>query len=309
MLSSRRPTASSKTRSPRSPDVRPAILTAGAVLEQGAGWLAGQGILGARLDARLLLEHALGVTREHLLTHPETVVESAAHAWYLGLLRRRAAGEPLAYLVGSREFYGRAFRTDRRALIPRPETELLVELGLGAVAAWRQRSVAPLVVDVGTGSGAVAVSLAAEAGVRVVGTDVSWPALTLACQNASALAQAERVKLVQADLLAGLSGPVHVILANLPYIPAGRELPREVHAFEPSRALIGGTLGWEVIERLLVQARDRLAPGAVVALEVDDQGQARPVAARARSLYPGATINIDRDAAGLERVVRIATHG
>lgn len=309
MLSLRRPTASSKTRSPRSPDVRPATFTAGALVEQGAGWLAGQGILGARLDARLLLEHALGATREQLLAHPETVVESAAYQLYLGLLRRRAAGEPPAYLVGSREFYGRAFRTDGRALIPRPETEMLVEIGLGAVAAWRQRSLEPLVVDVGTGSGAVAVSLAAEAGVRVVGTEVSWPALTLARQNVTALGQGERVRLVQADLLAGLRGPVHVILANLPYIPAGRKLPREVQAFEPPRALFGGTLGWELIERFLAQARDRLVPGGLVALEVDDRGQANPVAARARSLYPGAAITIDRDAAGLERVVRIEAHG
>src|SRR5947209_1125100 len=172
--------------------------------------------------------------------------------------------EPVAYLLGARECYGRMFKVDRRPLIPRPETELLVDLGKAAVARWRASGVEPIVVDVGTGSGAVAVSLAAESNVRVIATDLSLDALLLARENASK--HVARVNLAVTDLLEGLRGPLHVVVANLPYVPTGRALPRHVAAYEPPLALFGGPRGTELIERLLREARPALTPGAEFAL-------------------------------------------
>ena len=223
---------------------------------------------------------------------------------YQTLLARRHASEPVAYLVGEREFYGRAFRVDRRALIPRPETELLVEIGMAAVDHWRVRGVEPSIVDVGTGAGAIAVSLALERGVRVVATDISRQALSLARQNVQLIGG--QVVLVQADLLNGLRGPFHLVLANLPYVPSTRNLPSDVREYEPHVALFGGQRGTELIERFLSEARSALAVDGELAVELDEQEQAAPVAALARQLYPGAAVSICRDNGGYDRVVRVS---
>src|SRR5205085_2983221 len=190
-----------------------------------------------RLDAQLLLGHVSGWRRADVLAHPERCVPAAIESAFAELVARREMSEPVAYLLGEREFYGRMFKVDRRALIPRPETELLVDLGKAAVARWRESGVEPIVVDVGTGSGAVAVSLAAESNVRVIATDVSLDALLLARENAAN--HEAQVNLAVTDLLAGLRGPLHVIVANLPYVPSTRALPRDVAAYEPPLALFG----------------------------------------------------------------------
>jgi release factor glutamine methyltransferase len=261
----------------------------------------------ARLDAELLLGHVTGWTRTELLAHPERPVSVHLERAFQTLVGRRGASEPMAYLLGEREFYGRSFRVDGRALIPRPETELLVELGLSAVARWREAGISPTVFDVGTGAGAIAVSLAAEANVRVIATDVSSGALSLARENAFLHGVAQQVFLVQADLLAPIRGPLHVVLANLPYVPVSRPLPRDVKDYEPGVALFGGQRGTELIERLLEQAAALLAPGAELAVELDEEEQAAPVASLARRLYPAAEVSICQDAGGYDRVVRVAT--
>jgi release factor glutamine methyltransferase len=161
------------------------------------------------------------------------------------------------------------------------------------------------VVEVGTGSGAVAISLAAETGCSLVATDLSWDALALARENASALGQAARVSFVQTDLLAGLRGPLQVVLANLPYIPSGRVLPPDVADYEPDVALYAGPSGTELLERLLRQALSRLPERFEVALELDECDQARPMLNLARTLYPTAEVSIRRDAGGYERVLLI----
>jgi release factor glutamine methyltransferase len=268
--------------------------------------LTASGSPSGRLDAELLLGDVLSVPRVDVLAHPERIVPPDAEAAFRRLIARREASEPIAYLLGEREFYGREFRTDARALIPRPETELLVELGLAAVARWRADGVEPRVVDVGTGCGAIGVSVAAECGARVVGTDVSFEALTLARENA-ALYDA-RVVAVQADLLRGLRGPLHVVLANLPYVPSARALPRDVAGYEPHVAIFGGERGTELIARLLHEARGVLTPGAELAMELDEEEQAAPIAALARELYPSATVTIRQDAGGYERVVQVTSH-
>ena len=252
----------------------------------------------------MLLALSLGATRVDVLTHPERQLSAEQEHVFDALVARREKNEPIAYLLGEREFYGRSFRVDRRALIPRPETELLVDLGKAAVARWREAGVEPSVLDVGTGCGAVAISLAIECGIAVTGTDVSFAALSLAQDNAHQLGCASRW--VQADLLDGLRGPLHVVVANLPYVPRARWLPSDVRDYEPSVALFGGERGTELIERLLHAARRVLVPGAELAVELDEEAQAGPVADLARGLYPSAAVSVCRDAGGYDRVVRLA---
>ena len=256
-----------------------------------------------RIDARLLLEHVTGWSREQVLAHPEWQVGDAERLRFEALAARRRADEPIAYLVGEREFYGRMFKVDRRALIPRPETEALVALGVAAVNRGRTTGVEPRVVDVGTGCGAIAVSVALEAGVGVVATDVAFAALSLARENATL--HRANMSVVQANLLQGLRGPFHVVLANLPYVPRGRSLPRDVVGYEPSVALFGGERGTELIERFLKEARTLLAPGAELCVELDEEEQASPVAALAQRLYPNADVSVCQDAGGYDRVVRV----
>jgi release factor glutamine methyltransferase len=236
-----------------------------------------------------------------VLAHPEWDVSAAREHAFRALVARRLAAEPVAYLTGEREFYGRTFRVDRRALIPRPETELLVDLGLAAVRRFGEARI----VEVGTGSGAVAVSLALEAAVAVVATDLSVAALTLARENANGLG-ARGVRLVAADLLRGLRGPFDVVLANLPYVPSGRQLPRDVVGYEPAVALFGGSRGTELIERLLEEARPLLADSGELCVELDEEEQATPVASLAQTLYPSAEVSVCQDAGGYDRVVRVA---
>jgi len=244
-----------------------------------------------------------------VLAHPEWAPGPAQSAAFEALVGRRAAREPIAYLVGEREFYGRALRVDRRALIPRPETELLVGLGIRAIARWRAAGVEPVVVDVGTGSGAIAVTLAAETGASVVAIDVSWAALTLAAENAALHGQGGRVRLVRGDLLAGVRAPVHVVVANLPYLPTGRRLPRDVAAYEPGIALYAGPTGTEVSERLLRQAVSVLAPGGALVLELDQREQAARLQWLADTLWPTAATEVQRDTGGRERVLWLRTDG
>jgi release factor glutamine methyltransferase len=279
--------------------------SAGAAVTAATRRLRRAGSSSPRLDAELLLGKVLACSRTFVLAHPEHQLTAHQENVFRGLVARRAAAEPMAYLLGEREFYGRLFRTDARALIPRPETELLVDLGCAAVAAWRARGIEPTLLEVGTGTGAVAVSLAAETGLTVSATDVSWKALTLAAENAYRLGQAGRVRLVQGDLLAPVRGRLHVLLANLPYVPTTRDLPPDVRDYEPHVAVFGGRRGTELIERLLQQAQPVLAPGGELAVELDEEEQAQPVAALARTLYPAAEVSICRDGGGYDRVVRV----
>jgi release factor glutamine methyltransferase len=258
------------------------------------------------LDAQLLLGHVTGWSRTQVLAHPERGVDSGVESAFHGLVARRAASEPIAYLLGQREFYGRLFKVDRRALIPRPETELLVDLGISAVARWRALGIEPTVLDVGTGCGAVAISLAAECNVHVVATDVSLAALSLAKENAFQLARG-LIRLVATDLVGALRGPLHIVLANLPYVPSQRELPPDVRDYEPPVAIFGGQHGTELIQRFFVEAHPLLRPGSELAVELDEEDQAQPMAGLARQLYSGAEVSVCQDAGGYDRVVRILT--
>lgn len=257
----------------------------------------------ARLDAEVLLRHLLSIDRATLYARlpdpapPDTVER------YRDLIARRAAGEPVAYITGHREFMGLDFLVDRRVLIPRPETEYLVEWAL----AWlRERGGDRLVVDVGTGSGAIAVSLAAHAddpALRVVGSDRSLDALRVAAINRDRLAPG-RVALVAGDLLSWCRPGIDLVLANLPYLR-----PDQAHAgiaWEPAVALYAGETGFGLYEQLLPQVAQRLRPRGAVGCEIDPSQRAIAIAT-ARAHFPTARITVRPDLAGLDRYLIIET--
>ncbi len=257
-----------------------------------------------RLDAEVLLAHALGVTRGWLWAHPERVLTAEEATRFHALCARRSRREPLAYLQAEWEFYGRTFHVSPDVLVPRPETELLVE----AVLAWTRAHHATTVADIGAGSGAIAVTLAAEQpALRVIAVDLSPGALEVARANAVRHGVSDRVTFLAGDLLhplrvAGLP-LLDAIVANLPYITdeeyAG--LMPEVRNYEPALALRGGEDGLVLIRRLIHDAPSRLVPGGFLGLEVG-QGQAETVAAVLRSAG-WREVHIIADYAGIPRHV------
>lgn len=277
----------------------------GEALDAATRQLAATGSSSPRLDATLLLESVTGIGRPSLFAHPERALTAEQERQLRALVARRAASEPIAYILGAREFYGRPFKADARALIPRPETEMLVDLGLDFLKHARVGSVS---VDVGTGSGAIAVTLAAETGRAVAALDVSPAALSLARENARALGQETHVHLVRGNLLSPLRGPLDLVLANLPYIPDDRVVPRDVGSYEPALALFGGPCGTTLIRALLAEAVALLAPGALLACEIDDD-QAASLTSYAQTLFPAARVDVLEDGAGLHRVLRVRLTG
>jgi len=269
--------------------------TARDALQGAQTAIAAAGCPTARLDAEILLAHVLGVSRERLLINPETSVEGPAVRAYQDAVRRRAVErEPVAYIVGRRGFRAIVLGVDRRALIPRPETEHLVEVGL-------ELGEGLSVLDLGTGSGAVALALKDErADLQITGSDRSEGALALARGNAARLDL--DVRWLHADLLAGIGDEFDAVLANLPYVAESERgaLAPEILRHEPPRALFAGADGLAVIRALMPQLapRSRLA---LVALEVG-AGQADAVAELLRGAGFG-TVARRQDLAGVERVV------
>lgn len=264
-----------------------------------------------RLDAELLLAHVLGQERTWLLAHPEASVGDEAA--YRALLERRAADEPVAYLRGFKEWRSLRIRTDARALVPRPETELLLEAAIEEISARMARDDATIVAwEVATGSGAVATALAlryrealALGRLRLIASDLSPDALELAAENLAAHGVEKLVDLACADLLspAGVTLPrPDVVIANLPYV-SSEEVDARGGSFkhEPRIALDGGADGLVVLRRLMAELSDGAAPGGVVLLEIGIGQEA----AVARTAPVGAATSTVPDLAGIGRVVRI----
>ena len=303
-------------------------MTLAEALHHAQERLRSAGIPGAELEAELLLRHALGLSREALYARLQQALDPAAARSFEAMLARRLAHEPSAYITGHTEFYGLALACTPAALIPRPETELLVELALDWVKgqgslAWvkgqgsrvkageeardkgQGRAPARLVVDVGTGNGAIAVAIAVHAPrARIVGIDTSRAALALARRNAGAQGVAGRVLLAQGSLLAPVRGEVDVIVANLPYVPTRlyRALPPELREHEPEGALHAGRRGTALIERLLAEAPALLRPGGLLLAE-HAWNQGRRLRETARVAFPRARIETQRDLAGRERAL------
>ncbi len=230
------------------------------------------GISEWQIEADVLLSHVIGVSRANFISLVYGAEDSLTRPQATrlkGYLDRRLSGEPLAYIVGRREFYGLDLEVNESVLIPRQETELLVEVALEYIAARVRRLDRPTVVDVGTGSGAVALALAAHTqNARIVGVDISRNALDVAVRNRDRLS-AEGVEFAQCDMLDAIAGPVDVIVSNPPYIPTGTlaSLAMEVRR-EPVVALDGGNDGLDHFRRLAIQAEETLAPGGVMAVEL-----------------------------------------
>jgi release factor glutamine methyltransferase len=244
--------------------------TIAEVLQQASAKLRTAEVLNDLLDAQTLLAHALGKERTYLIIHYNQILAEDLLATYQALIDRRAAGEPLQYIVGHQEFYGLEFEVTPAVLIPRPETELIIEETIRLAANLSE----PLIIDVGTGSGCIAVTLARELETaRVIATDISANALQVARRNAQRHGLSDRVQFVETDLLNGLAIKADFILSNPPYI-ASHEMPtlqREVRDWEPHTALTDFGDGLQFYRRLLDEAPARLKPNGVLMFEVGYQ--------------------------------------
>jgi release factor glutamine methyltransferase len=271
------------------------------------------------LDAQLWLAHVCKSNRTEILAHPEHVVTDKQVERFLEGIERLEAGEPLPYLTGEAEFYGMTFSVTPDTLIPRPETEHLVDTALELIGKMQQREKeGPIVIaDVGTGSGCIVVSLAAKApDAKFVAIDASSFALRTAISNAQRHKVEEQCFFLKGNLLMPLIIPwldaimyrIDLIVANLPYIADHEwfDLPVSVRQYEPSLALRGGSKGLDLIEELLRQTPTVLAPGGAVLMEIgSSQGQA--VVDLSTYMFPDANVQLIQDYAGLDRLVLLQT--
>jgi release factor glutamine methyltransferase len=238
-------------------------MTLQQALLQGTSLLEDAGIAAPRLTAEVLLGHALGQERTFLYAHPERELREVEWIHYGRYLHERLNGKPTQYITGRQEFYGREFRVTPDVLIPRPETELVVETALDVGRGARS------IVDTGCGSGAIAITLQLETGAIVAGTDISAAALAVAAENGQRLGAL--VDWVRCDLISAIAAAsVDVIVSNPPYVPLGDRagLQREVRDYEPEVALFAGPTGFEIYERLVADAARALRPGGWLVLEL-----------------------------------------
>ncbi len=286
------------------------MVTIGALLAPAVRHLDAAGCPTPALDAQLWLAHVCRLTRSQLLAHPERIVGAEHNSRFQAGIDRLVAGEPLPYLTGEIEFYSLLFHVTQDTLIPRPETEHLVDIAQKLVA---NQPAELLVADVGTGSGCIAVALAVSLSdnrpeTHCFATDSSAAALKVAARNAARHRVADRITFLHGHLLAPLPHPVHLIVANLPYV-ADHEwpaLPVSVRDYEPTGALWGGSNGLELIAALLEQVPTALCPQGAVALEI---GATQGPAALALALdrFPAARVQLEQDYSGRDRIIVIET--
>jgi release factor glutamine methyltransferase len=253
------------------------------------------------LESEVLLREVLKIDRVRLRLESSLPLNIEQEKSFWSMIERRLQGEPLAYIIRRREFFGLDFYVDRRVLIPRPETELLVEEALKLASFYPQLVLA----DVGTGSAAIAVSLAVSLpSARIYASDLSQSALEVAGLNCLKHGVAERVILLHGDLLEPIPPDVRILIANLPYVKSSdfRQMPSA--RFEPSQALDGGEEGLDQIFRFNQGIKGKLRAGGALLEEVG-LGQSREVAARLTEAFPDARIEILKDLAGIERVVKM----
>lgn len=265
-----------------------------------------------RLDAQLLLSHVLGKERSYLYIFPEQELDPAQEVHWRALLARREQGEPVAYLLGHKEFYGLDFSVDRRVLIPRPETELLVETALTVCRQRLARGQTPVVADIGTGSGAIPISVAVHEPSLpyLYAIDISPDALEVARLNCQSHQVTDRVRLLQGNLLAPLPEAVDLLLANLPYVGTTEQetmLP-DVLDYEPHLALFSGPGGLDLLQKLLREAGrgEKLRAGSVLLLEIGYR-QRESLTRLAQEIWPQARVSCLKDYAGWDRVLQIET--
>ncbi len=254
------------------------------------------------LDASVLLANTLGKSRAWVLAHPEVPIPQEQQRPLEDAILRLEGGEPLPYVIGHWEFFGLDFQLNHATLIPRPETELLVEKALE----WLHKQAGKRrVVDVGTGSGCIAVTLAYHIpDLKVIATDISGSALQAARANAGLHGVSERVLFIQSNLIDGIQGSFDLICANLPYIPTHIMRNLRVYEKEPELALDGGADGLELIRSLLSVASQRLNEAGSLLLEIE-MNQAKAVSSLAKKLFPLKNVRVYQDLAGKDRLLAI----
>jgi release factor glutamine methyltransferase len=279
------------------------------ILEQGILTLTKAGQVNARLDAEVLLSHTLHVERSARYAYPQRTLTPEQEQQFLTLIERRSHGEPVAYLTGHKEFYGLDFLVDKRVLIPRPETELLVEAALKACRQMLGAGRTPIVADIGTGSGIIPVTLAVlEPRLQYLyASEISIDALEVAYLNCQRHHVEDRVRLLHGDLLAPLPEPVDILTANLPYVGTDEmdELPPDVR-YEPRLALFSGPDGLDLLHRFFTELHKsgKLVQGAVVLLEIGYR-QREPLTRLLHEIWPQATISFTKDYSGWDRVLQM----
>jgi release factor glutamine methyltransferase len=269
-------------------------MTVHTALQQGARILEDAAIAVPRLTAEVLLGHAMHVERVYFFAHPEQELREVEWLHYGRYLHERLGGKPTQYITGHQEFYSRDFRVTADVLIPRPETEHVVEVALDLARGARS------VLDIGTGSGALAVTLQLEMGAETWATDISAAALRVASRNAESLGA--RVQFVACDLMEAIGGAsMELIVSNPPYVPfTDREgLQREVRDFEPHVALFGGLTGFELYDRIAADARRVLRPGGWLVMELGFTSLNHVQAL----LAEWADVRVVPDLAGIPRVI------
>jgi len=271
------------------------------VLNRARDILVANNIDEAYFECELLLRHALSLSRVQLYLDLDHELSAKEEADFWQLIKRRLNGESTAYIIGHREFYGLDFYVEAGVFIPRPESELLVEQALKLA----QNRPVSSIADIGTGCGAIAISLALNLPqVKIYATDISASALKVALVNCQKHGVADRIRLLQGDMLDPLPEPVDLIIANLPYVKEV-ELPQVSSAgFEPLEALSGGSEGLEKIRQLCRQVGDRLCPGGCLLVEFG-QGQAGAVTTLLSGFFPPAEIEVVPDLSGIDRVVSL----
>ncbi len=276
-------------------------------LRRGSRLLVEAGSEEASLEAELLLAHALNTDRTHLYQRLRDELTPQAESAFDALLQRRLAHEPTAYILGHKEFYGLEFEVTPDAIIPRPETETLVELVLDCARSASAREMR--IADIGVGCGAIAVALAVNLSeTEIIAIDISREALALARRNAGRHTVADRIRFLEGDLMEPLDAPVDVIVANLPYVRTSdlEAAPPEINEHEPRLGLDGGLDGLRLIERLLRDAPPHLKPGGALLAEIGEQ-QGEATRTLAADAFPHARVEVKQDLSGMDRVLVVLT--
>jgi len=283
-------------------------VTAGEALRKYTSILQQAGIEEAADEAMVLLCHVLRLGKAEIFAQPEMTLSGGELTLLDGLTARRLRHEPSAYITGHREFYGLSLFVDPRVLIPRPETEILVEAAIEFGCSWVARNQRRmLAADIGTGSGAIAIALAVHIPDSMLyAVDISPGALDIATFNVRRHGLDEQIILMQGNLLEPIDQKMDLIVANLPYIRGGElaGLQPEVYLHEPMVALDGGDRGTDVIEAMLSQAPGKMASGGALFLEIG-AGQDEWLTPIVRDMLPGSDVTLVKDLAGIDRCMRI----
>ncbi len=266
------------------------------------------GIQDINFESRILLAHAMGITVEATFLTNTPITQEMVNR-YKTIISRRSRGEPTAYIIGYKEFFGESFKVDPRVLIPRPETELLVEQiakYLNSQSIEKQRSMK--IVDIGTGSGCIAITLAKLfPSINLMATDISKESLQLAKSNAQKHSVSEQLVFCENDLLTNLQGPFDIVVSNPPYIDSNsiHNVQREIRDHEPIIALDGGPSGTEILFKLITQAKKRLSEDGLLVIEIGF-GQEEEILFLCKKTFPPSTeVKLEKDLAGISRVLLV----